>query len=121
MPRYEFECPRCGHRSAAILRIEERDLLRKCEKKVAVDGGGKPILLLDRDPNDYGASRLLRIDDIVVQIVWCEAPLVRDEIAQVTMDTKGSYQCGAILGTGEVVAGHFGKSAPRKGPRYSKG
>ncbi len=47
----------------------------------------------------------------------CAGPLERRQVARITVG-KPSYQCGAILSSGETVPGNFGKDAPKKKGRW---
>lgn len=103
MPHYDFKCPACGWAGSRICSIATRDDQR-CREMIDVP----PAIV-----TDGGYARVLCGSPVGTQ-------LNRDEIHEVTIDTKGSYQCGAIMSNGQHVAGHFNREAPRRKPVWRR-
>lgn len=80
-----------------------------------------PIFVFDCEVCDEEIEVILplsRRDEVrlhcgVVEESDCLGTLKRQPVARISIG-KPSYQCGAILSSGETVPGNFGKDAPKK-------
>lgn len=60
-----------------------------------------------------------RLHSEEVEDSGCGGALVRQEVSGFALGEPG-YQCGALLPTGEVVPGNFGKDAPKTKKRWRR-
>lgn len=100
---YEYTCPACKWEGTVVCQMSARDE-QTCAQRAK---------LKEKTPD--GNEQ----DVDVAHHETCRAKLIRTEIpSSVVMDPVGGFQMGAVTKQGQVVPGHFGASAKKKGNVY---
>jgi hypothetical protein len=109
---HDYECPTCGWSGERYVDAAQRDE-QFC------------VRLVVTLPDDYQPSEIMGRGQPIAEakLLPCGAKLERVEISaqsSVRLDTVGSYQMQAVLGTGEHVAGQFGRASTTKRKKRTK-